>query len=622
MSGPVHGCRARVLMDGAAQGELLHADTGLSLWGGVDPATGRVIDRHHPLHGQCLAGRVLAIPSGRGSCTGSSVMLELIRSGHAPAALVLAEADDILTLGVVLAQMMHGQSLPVVCIGPQAFAQLRGSPFVRVDGHRVTAHGARPQDGFCARGPGPEADAPQGALQLNDHDHAMLAGRHGQAAQMALRVVARMAQLQGARELVSVSQVHIDGCIYTGPSSLEFARQWVQWGARVAVPTTLNAISVDQRRWRELGVPAALGEPASALGEAYMAMGARMSYTCAPYLLDTAPSAGEQIAWAESNAVVFANSVLAARTLKYPDYLDLCIALCGRAPLAGCHLDSHRKAQLRIAVHKPALADDAFYPLLGYHVGRLAGRRIPLVTGLEDAAPSQDDLKAFSAAFGTTSGAPMFHLAGITPEALRPEEAMGPDCTAEPLHIDAADLAHSWATLNSARDDTVDLVSLGNPHFSLAEFERLAALCRGRHRHAATAMVITCGRAVYEQARSQGHIAELERFGATVLNDTCWCMLGEPVVPPAARSLMTQSAKFAHYAPGLVGRSVHFAGLAQCVDAACTGRTDRMPPPWLGNPSPSPDTSSKAGSQVPGGSGARAESSAPAPAPACGGFAR
>lgn len=581
MSDGSHGGTVRVLVDGAAQGALLHADTGLSFWGGVDAATGRVIDSHHPLHGQCLAGRVLAIPSGRGSCTGSSVMLELIRSGHAPAALVLAEADDILTLGVVLAQMMHGQSLPVVCIGPQAFAALRGSAFVRVDGGRVTAHGAPPPDGFAARAPEREEDAPQGTLRLDAADRAMLAGRHGRAAQMALRIVVRMARLQGAEALVSVSQVHIDGCIYTGPSSLEFARQWVQWGARVAVPTTLNAISVDQRRWRELGVPAALGEPASALGEAYMAMGARLSYTCAPYLLDTAPAAGEQIAWAESNAVVFANSVLAARTLKYPDYLDLCIALCGRAPLAGCHLDRHRKAQLRIAVRRPASADDAFYPLLGYHVGLLAGRRIPLVTGLEDAAPDRDDLKAFSAAFGTTSGAPLFHIAGITPEALRPEDVAGPECGDTPIPVDAADLAQSWATLNSARDDRVDLVSLGNPHFSLSEFARLAALCRGRRKHASTAMVITCGRAVFEQARLLGHIAALEGFGATVLNDTCWCMLGEPVIAPTARSLMTNSAKYAHYAPGLTGRSVHFAGLAQCVQAACEGRTDRATPQWL-----------------------------------------
>ncbi|MDR6727885.1 cis-3-hydroxy-L-proline dehydratase [Delftia lacustris] len=581
MSGGIHGGPVRVLVDGAAQGELLHADTGLSFWGGVDPATGRVIDSHHPLHGQCLAGRVLALPSGRGSCTGSSVMMELIRSGHAPAALVLAEADDILTLGVVLAQMMYGRSLPVVCLGSHAFSALRGSGFVRVDGHRVTAHRGKPDDGFAARGPADDTDPPQDRLRLDDEDRAMLEGRRGKAAQMAMRIVVRMARLQGARELVSVSQVHIDGCIYTGPSSLEFARQWVQWGARMAVPTTLNAISVDQRRWRELGVAAALGEPAGALGEAYMAMGARLSYTCAPYLLDTAPAVGEQIAWAESNAVVFANSVLGARTLKYPDYLDLCIALCGRAPLSGCHLDSLRQASLRIAVQRPASADDAFYPLLGYHVGLLAGGRIPLITGLEDAAPGRDDLKAFSAAFGTTSSAPLFHIAGITPEALHPEDVSGPECAGEPLRIDGTELVRSWEELNSARDEAVDLVSLGNPHFSLSEFARLAVLCQGRRRHPATAMVITCGREVFEQARQQGHIAEIERFGATVLNDTCWCMLGEPVIPPAARTLMTNSAKFAHYAPGLVGRSVHFAGLAQCVQAACSGRASRAVPPWL-----------------------------------------
>ncbi len=115
----------------------------------------------------------------------------------------------------------------------------------------------------------------------------------------------------------------------------------MQWGATLRVPTTLNSISVDQRRWRELGIDPTLGEPASALGDAYMAMGAQLSFTCAPYLLDSAPKAGEQIVWAESNAVVYANSVLGARTLKYPDYLDICIALTGRAPLIGCHLNAH-----------------------------------------------------------------------------------------------------------------------------------------------------------------------------------------------------------------------------------------------------------------------------------------
>ncbi|MDD1016771.1 aconitase family protein [Pseudomonas rubra] len=549
----------RSLVEGAAEGPLLFADTGLSFWGGVDPASGEVIDRHHPLSGQCIAGRVLAIPSGRGSCTGSSVMMELISNGHAPAALVLAEVDEILTLGVLVAQRLFGRSLPVLCIGREAFAGLRGAGLVRVEGQRTNPT----------------------ALSLSEQDQALLDGAHGKAAQMAMQIVLRMAELQGAEQLLDVTQAHIDGCIYTGPASLRFAEQLVQWGAKVRVPTTLNAISVDQRRWRELGIDPALGEPASALGDAYMAMGAQMSFTCAPYLLDSAPSQGEQIVWAESNAVVYANSVLGARTLKYPDYLDICIALTGRAPSIGCHLDSQRKAQLIVEVSALKPLDDSFYPLLGYHIGALAGSRIPLVYGLEQAQPSLDDLKAFGAAFATTSAAPLFHIAGVTPEALDPAQVLEPGAVLPTERLQPAELLHSWRELNSAQESQVDVVSLGNPHFSLSEFAALAQLCRGRRKHPGVVVAITCGRTVFEQARAAGHITVLEHFGVTLVTDTCWCMLGEPVIPPAARTLMTNSGKFAHYGPGLAGRPVHFASLAECVESACSGQASGRLPAWL-----------------------------------------
>ncbi|PWB30994.1 hypothetical protein DCO48_18455 [Pseudomonas sp. SDI] len=549
----------RSLVEGTAEGALLYADTGLSFWGGVDPFSGEVIDRHHPLSGQCIAGRVLAIPSGRGSCTGSSVMMELISNGHAPAALVLAEPDEILTLGVLVAQVLFGRSLPVLCIGREAFAGLRGGALVRVEGERPAGT----------------------ALSLSDEDRALLDGRHGRAAQVAMQLVLRMAELQGAEQLLDVTQAHIDGCIYTGPASLRFAEQLVQWGAQVRVPTTLNSISVDQRRWRELGIDAALGVPASALGDAYMAMGAQLSFTCAPYLLDSAPGLGEQIVWAESNAVVYANSVLGARTLKYPDYLDICIALTGRAPRIGCHLDSQRKAQLIVEVPPLTGLDDSFYPLLGYHIGALAGSRIPLVLGLEQAQPSLDDLKAFGAAFATTSAAPLFHIAGVTPEARDPQQVLAPTQNLPRERLQLGDLLHSWRELNSARDAQVDVVSLGNPHFSLSEFAALDRLCQGRHKHPQVVLAITCGRAVLEQARAAGHLAGLERFGATLVTDTCWCMLGEPVIPPAARTLMTNSGKYAHYGPGLAGRPVHFASLAECVESACSGQASGRLPAWL-----------------------------------------
>jgi cis-L-3-hydroxyproline dehydratase len=577
MSG-ISALEGRSLVDGHASAPLLYADVGLSFWGGVDPFSGEVIDRHHPLSGECLAGRVLAIPSGRGSCTGSSVLMELISNGHAPAALVLAEADEILTLGVLVARTLFQRSLPVLCIGRDAFGQLRGNAFARVDGTHLSLYDSAPDDTAPPHNDTPTAEA-HASIELTEHDRALLAGSYGKAAQVAMQIVLRMAQIQGATQLVDITQAHIDGCIYTGPASLRFAQQLVAWGAKVRVPTTLNSISVDQRRWRELGIDPALGVPASALGDAYMAMGAQLSFTCAPYLLDSAPKAGEQIVWAESNAVVYANSVLGARTLKYPDYLDICIALTGRAPLIGCHLEDQRKARLQIELPTLGTLDDAFYPLLGYHIGALAGSRIPLIMGLKQQHPDLDDLKAFGAAFATTSAAPLFHIAGVTPEALDPAQVI--DGPLPVIKVSLEDLLLSWHELNSARDPQVDVVSLGNPHFSLSEFAHLARLCQGRKRHPDVVLAITCGRAVLEQARAAGHVGVLEAFGAVIVSDTCWCMLGEPVIPPAARNLMTNSGKYAHYAPGLVGRKVHFASLAECVDAACSATASGRLPAWL-----------------------------------------
>ena len=577
MSG-ISSLEGRSLVDGCASAPLLYAEVGLSFWGGVDPFSGEVIDRHHPLSGECLAGRVLAIPSGRGSCTGSSVLMELISNGHAPAALVLAEADEILTLGVLVAQTLFQRSLPVLCIGKEAFGQLRGKAFARVDGNGLSLYDSTPDDTPAPRNDRPTEDA-HSSIELTAHDRALLDGSQGKAAQVAMQIVLRMAHIQGAKYLVDITQAHIDGCIYTGPASLRFAQQLVAWGAKVRVPTTLNSISVDQRRWRELGIDPALGVPASALGDAYMAMGAQLSFTCAPYLLDSAPKAGEQIVWAESNAVVYANSVLGARTLKYPDYLDICIALTGRAPLIGCHLEDQRKARLHIEVPPLSNLDDSFYPLLGYHIGALAGSRIPLVSGLQQQHPDLDDLKAFGAAFATTSAAALFHIAGVTPEALDPTRVI--DGPLPVFKLSLEELRLSWQELNSARDARVDVVSLGNPHFSLSEFARLASLCQGRHRHPDVVLAITCGRTVLEQARVAGYIAVIEAFGAVIVSDTCWCMLGEPVIPPAARNLMTNSGKYAHYAPGLVGRRVHFASLAECVDAACSATASGRLPQWL-----------------------------------------
>jgi len=583
--------QAQVLVGGNGSGSVLYADEALSFWGGVDPISGVVIDSRHPLCGACLAGRVLAIPRGRGSCTGSQVMLELLLGGRAPAAVLLEHPDAIIALGVIVAEELFGRCMPVVSLGQEYFSQAATAAhaIVEEDGQKVRFFCRNEEDTGQTvdqeRALIPCSAAKEMNLALTSNDMSMLEGAHGRAVKAAMRIVVRAATVQGAKALLDITQAHIDGCTYIGPASLRFAQKLVEWGGKVRVPTTLNAISVDQRRWHELGVPVDLGEPASALGDAYVTLGAQKSFTCAPYLLDGAPSLGEQVAWGESNAVVFANSVLGARTQKYADFLDICIALTGRAPLSGCHLDEWRKASLVLVL--PPLStfghlDDSFYPTLGYLCGLRAGARVPVVAGLEAARPNRDNLKAFCAAFGTTGSAAMVHIAGITPEAPDVAAAVGGDShSVETCEITLEDLRATWQQLDASCKSVVDLVSLGNPHFSLEECLQLAELCQESRKSDNVAMVVTMSRSVLAAAHRMGFAAELQRFGAELVTDTCWCMLNEPVVPPTASTIITNSAKFAHYGPGLLQRDFRFASLAGCVTAARSGRAPVELPMWL-----------------------------------------
>ena len=560
---------------GRASGRVLSSDVPLSFWGGVDPSTGEVIDRHHPLAGQNLGGVVLLLPSGRGSCSGSGVLLELILSGNAPAALVFLEPEEILTLGVIVARQIFDRSIPVARISPEDFAVLAKTPYAWIDGERI--HTELPEEPI----PGSAGNNKPSKLILTERDRDLLDGRCGRASQAAMRIVVEAASIYLADRLVDVTKAHIDGCIYTGQGGLIFAETLRDWGGSVAVPTTLNAISVDQRRWREQGVDDAFGVPASRLADAYVQMGAMPTFTCAPYLLDSRPERDEQIVWAESNAVVYANSVLGARTMKYPDYLDICIALTGRAPLAGCHLDEGRRPQIVIDASSLHAGDDAFYPLFGYHAGKLVGSKIALIVGLEHTRPSNDDLKAFGAAFATTSAAPMFHIAGVTPEYPDRPEASALD--GMPIEtVTVAALAEAWLELNGGEGKSrIGLIALGNPHCSVDEIESLAKLCKGQRRHPDVRLMVTCGRDSYGRAQDRGFLSTLEAFGVEFINDTCWCMIGEPLIPADVSTIMTNSGKFAHYGGGLSQREMRFGNLSQCVDAAVTGYYDSRIPNWL-----------------------------------------
>ncbi|GAB4530858.1 MAG: hypothetical protein Kow0063_09480 [Anaerolineae bacterium] len=417
-------------------------------------------------------------------------------------------------------------------------------------------------------------------LKLSDRDRAMLDGDHGPAVQMAMSILVRMAEVYGAEELLDITAAHIDSTIYIGQAGLEFAERLASLGARVAVPTTLNVSGLDEHHWQEWPVPPDWARNAQRQMLAYQSMGCVPTWTCAPYQTDLRPVFGQQIAWGESNAIVFANSVLGARTERYPDLLDICCAITGRAPAVGLHLTRNRAGQLWLRlldVPLPIQRDDSFYPVLGHLMGKIARDRIPVLTGLE-VEPGEDQLKALGAAAASSGTVALFHLVGITPEAPTLEAAFQGKPPLKTVEITMNDLRAARRELTTADGNRLDMVVLGSPHFSLAEFKRLAPLLEGRRVHPGVKFLVTSSRAMTLLARQAGYLAPLEAFGGQVTVDTC--ILATPMLPPEIKTLMTNSAKYAYYAPGMLNTQVTFGSLEDCVRSAIAGHVVRDETLW------------------------------------------
>jgi len=410
------------------------------------------------------------------------------------------------------------------------------------------------------------------ALRLTARDREMLDGGHGPAVAMAMTILAQMAEVWGARELLDITHAHIDSTIYIGDATLDFAERLASLGANVAVPATLNVSGVDEHGWREWAVPADWAGKAYRQMVAYRSMGTTPVWTCAPYQAGARPALGQQVAWGESNAIAFANSVLGARTERYPDLLDICCAITGRAPAVGLHLDEHRAATLVVRlsdIPTHVQEDDVFYPVIGALLGHVAGDDVPVIDGLE-VGPDEDQLKAICAAAATTGRVALFHIVGVTPEAPTLEAALHGRPPQREIRVTLADLREWRQRLSSRHGSSLELVVLGSPHFSLAEFRRLAPLVAGRQRHPDVAFLVTTSRLVRDLAASSGALQPILDFGATLTVDTC--MLATPMLPDRIRTLMTNSAKFAYYTPGLLGRQVAFGSLQDCVSSAIAGQ--------------------------------------------------
>ena len=415
------------------------------------------------------------------------------------------------------------------------------------------------------------------APALTDAEAAALAGVHGEGMAIAMRLVVEAARILGAPRLVPIASAHIDGCLYHGDSGTHFAERLAAAGARAAVPTTLNIGAIDLLNPMSVRLSKDERRMALRLMRAYEVLGCRATFTCAPYQAGHRPRAGTDVAWGESNAVAFCNGVLGARTNRYGDFLDIACAIAGRAPCCGLHLPENRRARLLVdaaALPEALKADDTLWPVLGALVGRFAGETVAAVDGL-GAYATEDRLKAFGAAAAAFGAVAHFHIVGATPEAPTLAAAFAGARPEETRRLDAGDIADGFALLSTAApDEAVTAVGIRSPHLSAAEIRTLADRIDGRR--LTLPLYANTGRHVLSAIEACGTRAKLDRAGVTLIADTC--IVATPIIAGEG-VLMTNSGKFANYAPGNIGHKVVFASLADCVETAVSGARTAAPVP-------------------------------------------
>lgn len=413
------------------------------------------------------------------------------------------------------------------------------------------------------------------SLQLSSHDQMCLTGDLGPVKRFAMELLVRVARNTGALRLLDIRQAHLVGSYHSGPGNLQLLRWLSEQGAKVVVPTTLNASSED------LLQPVASDDEFQATQQVvgyYQQMGCQVSLTCAPYHLPEPPVFGDNVAWAESNAVVYANSVLGARTNMTVQYLDLCAALTGRMPAFGLYLDQNRRGQWVFDVRElPArwLTDDGFFQLLGFHIGRMAGQKIPVIIGLSRI--TDDQLRALGAAAAAAGSVNMVHVVGHTPEAPTLEAACGGLSPEATCRVSTEQILAARAALGGNLQDEPDSICLGTPHFSLPEFDRLIELMANHRVLPGKSLVVTSSR--HNLAALGAAAQRLTDAGVTLVADRC-CYYPRKQAQIGQR-VMTNAAKWAYYGPGNLQVSSRFARLETCV-AFATGRQSDEEAFWRG----------------------------------------
>jgi predicted aconitase len=393
----------------------------------------------------------------------------------------------------------------------------------------------------------------------------MLAGEHGAAAQWAMSLLVALGKAAGARRMLDLEGAHLVGSYHSGPANLAVLRQLVGAGARVRIPTSLNASSADLRSECHQRYRGGATESAREVVGLYCQMGCRPLLSCAPYWIDDIrPKAGAVLAWAESNAVLFANSVIGAHCLKTPQYVDLAGALTGRMPDVDALAPDGRTPQWVADISAWPLAwreAPLAYELLGFFLGQTGGAQIPLLRGVPARIP-EGPLRSLCAAAGVSGGFAVIQIEGVTPNI----PGLPPGLPVQP--IQATDLLAVWQRLGRAERGPVGAVCIGAPHASLEDIRALQQACNkvGAFR---VPVHLSASRTILALAAEAGMIGGMEAKGVHFVADTCTYY--GALLEGTRDLVLTTSAKWAAYGPGNLGVRARLSSLAECIEAAASG---------------------------------------------------
>lgn len=408
---------------------------------------------------------------------------------------------------------------------------------------------------------------------LNEHEQRMLDGKEGYPAQKAMQILVQLGEIYGAQRMIAVNKAHMPGSsvVVAGEAGTKLVERMAEKGGKFKAFTTLNTGAVDLDTWQELGYSEETYKLQQRLTNAYVKLGGIPCHTCTPYLIGHTPRKGEHVAWGESSAIAFVNSVLGARTNREGGPSALAAAITGLVPEYGYHLQENRYGHILVQV-ETELKEEVDYGTLGYWIGSKSGSKVPVITGIPQDV-SLEDLKMLSAALASSGSAALFHVVGVTPEAPDVETAFGGRKPEEVLSFTKESLAQTEAVLNKHQHQKVSIVVVGCPHASIEEVGMIAEQLDGKKLSTGVELWVTVAQPVKAFAERCGYKQVIEKAGGKLVIDTC------PILSPMAalakakgyQALVTNSAKLAHYAPGQWAMPTYYGGIQKCIQAAVEG---------------------------------------------------